>query len=215
MANNCYFEMKIAGEEKAVQEFIQMLKWEGPFQECGLGRVYSFDVDPTLSEKDPKGSSNITAFGAGDCAWSIKSALLDWKPYSLVGEAARLGLVVEAYSSEPGLCFQEHILVNKDNLITNDVVDYEEYWIEGADESYINELLDDLNLTREELMSGVNVNGDYCIGGFDNFGDFEDLFSYLEPARQPLQEKILDATRKSSSTGTFNKEKENGERSTL
>lgn len=36
MANNCYFDMKIVGTEKNIQEFIQMMKWQGPYKNNGL-----------------------------------------------------------------------------------------------------------------------------------------------------------------------------------
>lgn len=199
MANNCYFEMKIAGEEKAVEEFVQMLRWEGPFKQSGLGRVYSFDVDLSLAEKDPDGRPFISVQGQGDCAWSIKTAMIDTKRHPLLEEIKRLGLAVEAYSSEPGVGFQEHYLIVKDEVLIDECVDYEEHWIEGAEESYIQQVMEEHTLTREELMGKVNDSGDYCIGGYDDFGDFDDLFSKLEWERKPaLDDVIQDANNRAA-----------------
>ena len=183
MANNCYFEMKIAGPEASVQECVKMLRHEGPYLNGGLGRVFSFDVidEP---EKDPA-TGNIAIHGAGDCAWSIKSAIIEWSPFNLENVSERLGLVIEAYSSEPGCRFQEHVLVTQGNIEINECVDYDEHLIEGAEESYIQQVMEEYNLTREELMSKVNDNGDFCVGGYENFGDFEDLFAYFEPEQKP------------------------------
>lgn len=209
MANNCYFEMKIAGEEPAVQEFIQMLQRKGEFTNNGLGRVFSFDIlNPDHPERDPV-SGGIALVGAGDCAWSIKSALQDWEPRNLMSETERLGLVVEAYSSEPGLCFQEHVLCDKGKMIIEDCVDYEEHWIEGADEMYIQEVMEEKGLTREELMSKLNHNGDYTEGGFEDFGEFDDLFKYLELSRKPALDAVIsDAGARASGQNVPQKDRE-------
>lgn len=192
MANNCYFEMKIAGPEKSVHECVKMLRHEGPYLNGGLGRVFSFVVidEP---EKDPA-TGNIAIHGAGDCAWSIKSAIIEWSPFNLENVSEKLGLVIEAYSSEPGCRFQEHVLVNKGEFVAHGSVKYTEYWIEGATEDYIQEVLVENGLSREVLMSKLNDNGDYCVGGFDNFGEFENLFAYFEPEQKPsLSSQISSA----------------------
>lgn len=190
MANNCYFEMKIAGKEQSVEEFVQMLKWEGPFKNSGLGRVYSFDVNPTLTEKSEKGDW-VAVYGQGDCAWSILTAMREWERRPLLKETERLGLVVEAYSSEAGLAFQEHILADKGKMIVDDCIDYEEYWVEGMSEQEILELSSEQGLTREELISKMNCNGDYCVGGFEDFGNFKDLFPYLEQQQKPSLDAVI------------------------
>lgn len=211
MPNNCYFETKIAGPEKAVQEFIQMLQWTGPFARNGLGRVFSFDLTvPPEIVKDPH-SENISVVGQGDCANSVKNAILDSKPFSLMSETARLGLAVEIYSSDPENFFQEHILACKGNLMINESVHYEEYMIEGSSESYIQEIMEEKGLTREELMVQVNDNGDYCIGGYENFGEFQDLFAYLDiqAERKPaLAERIQSAASRAGETSGENKGRE-------
>jgi len=194
MANNCYFEMKVAGPAAAVEEFLQRLQWKEPYAQEGIGRVFSFDIpNPDEVEKDPA-TGHIATWGSGDCAWSLRTAVLEIPSRSLVSESERLGLVVEAFSSEPGCQFQEHILVAKGKVLENECVDYEEHWIDGASESYIQEVMKDHNLTRDELMSKLDHNGDFCVGGFDNFGEFEDLFPYFKEERKPaLASRIQQA----------------------
>lgn len=209
MANNCLFDMKIVGVEKNIQEFIQMMKWQGPYKENGLGRVFSFEIDPTLHEKDPRGGDLVSVVGIGDCAWSFKGAVLDNTHHNILDETARLGLVLEIYTSEPGIGFQEHLLINKDEIVVNETVDYEEHWIEGAEESVIEELAEEKGMTVEELKSKVNCNGDYCEGGFEDYADFDDLFSYLEPVHHTsLDAKISDAKSRTVQSHASSAEKE-------
>ena len=122
MANSCYFLMKIAGREDQVQEFLRMLQWTGPYENSGLGWVYSFEVDEDTLMHSPKDKNIISLEGQGDCAWSLKTALQDFAIRPLLQETQRLGLMVEAYSSEPGLEFQEHILIDRGTLLLEDGV---------------------------------------------------------------------------------------------
>lgn len=180
MANSCYFLMKIAGTEENVQTFIRMLQHTGEYQEQnGLGWISSFEIDEDTAERSPDAGQYYSVEGQGDCDWSLKIALQDYKHRDLLEEVKRLGLFVEAYSSEPGCEFQEHLLIDRGKLLVSDCVDYEEYFVEDMEESQIQALLQDKNITREQLMSSVNSNGDYCVGGFSDFGAFQDPFPYL------------------------------------
>lgn len=68
MANNCWYEMKVAGRPEAVEEFYKMISWKDEFKEKGFGRVYSVETGQGDIEYDPSGSGNITKYAAGDCA---------------------------------------------------------------------------------------------------------------------------------------------------
>ena len=64
-------------------------------------------------------------------------------------------------------------------------------------------------MTVEELMGKVNCNGDYCEGGFEDYCDFDDLFSYLEPVlHTSLDAKISDAKARTEKSRTGGQEKE-------
>ena len=203
MANYCAFDMRITGPEASIKEFVSMLRREGQFEHAGLGRTYSFDVeDKIFSSTGLPGIFQVDGFG--DCAWSVLTAMQ--KEYrgelpSLESETERLGLVVEVYSSEPGVGFQEHILIAKGDVIYADCVDYEEHYIEGADslEAYNEE--NDTDFTEDM----INDDGDVCIGGFDNFGVFEDVSKYfnndieLNNGQRKLERIISDAQDKLNS----------------
>ena len=170
MANCCYFTMKIAGKPEQVNQFANQLN-------TGFGRVYSFETDLLTIEKDSCPRSDlISVIGQGDCAWSISTAMPN-----LLEVSERLGLCIEVFSSEPGNGFQEHYIYDKGSLLVDECVDYCEYWVSGYGEEEIQELLEELEITREELFSKLNEDEDYCIGGFEDFGDFQDLFLYWTP----------------------------------
>ena len=175
MANTCWFDMRITGGEEEIKELISMLQWKGKFLNAGLGRVFSFDAEE-IEKTDIPGVFQVN--GTGVCAWSVVSAMQNYKSHvpNLESETGRLGLVVEVYSSEPGVGFQEHVLIAKGSVIISECVDYEEHWVEGIGglEAYNRE--NETNFTEDM----VNENGDVCIGGYgDTYGDFADVSEYF------------------------------------
>lgn len=190
MANNCWYQMRIAGQKESVDQFIDMLSGKGPVH---LGRVFSVYTDEPFTPY-PGNRGIGYADVSGDCAWSIKESMLPgYNPsITLATEAKRLGLAVEAYSSEPGNQFQEHVLINKGDILTFDCVDYEEHCVEGMSEKQLTELCKEKGLTKEELLSQVNHNGDYTVGGFgEDFADYKDLSAYFPPARNLSLDQVL------------------------
>ena len=214
MANNCWYQMRIAGKKESVDQFIAMLSGEAPIR---LGRVFSVNTDEPFTPY-PGNRSIGYADISGDCAWSIRESMLPgYNPsITLATEAKRLGLVVEGYSSEPGNCFQEHVLINKGDILTFDCVDYEEHCVEDMSEKELAELCEERGLTKEELLSLVNDNGDYAVGGFgDDFANFTDLSAYLSPKPKLSFDQVLGildeeihATEILSSTDKNNKQRE-------
>lgn len=170
MANNCFYDMKITGRKENIKELIQMLKWEGKYENNGIGRVFSC-YDSSIEEIC--GDIGYTLV-FGDCAWSVNSAMMNnaGREHGLESETGRLDLIVEVYSSEPGIGFQEHILINKGIVEINDCMDYEEHYVE--DYETIEEYNAEYGTNFTEDM--VDENGDVCVGGFgDDYGDFQDF----------------------------------------
>ena len=163
MANNCLFDFKIVGKEENVDELMEMMKWKGKFKENGLGRIYEISIE----YKDKNDNGTISAYGYGDCAWSVLTAMMAYKDRnpSLESETKRLNLEIEIYSSEPGCCFQEHIIIDKGELCLCDCVDYEEHWIAEFDtlEEYNEECGTDFT---EDMVDDEYVK----IGGFADYG---------------------------------------------
>ena len=164
MANNCLFDWKIVGEENNVNEIISMMKWEGKFEENGLGRIYEIEC----TDESDNADGTISAYGYGDCAWSVLTAMRNYggREPSLESETERLGLKIEIYSSEPGCAFQEHVIIDNGKVVEEECVDYEEHWVWEFDtiEEYNKEY--GTNFT-EDMVDEGNI----YIGGFgDEYG---------------------------------------------
>lgn len=191
MANNCWYQMRIAGKKESVDQFIAMLSGKTPTR---LGRVFSVYMDEPFTPY-PSNKGIGYADISGDCAWSIKESMLPGSDPSvtLATEAKRLGLAVEAYSSEPGNRFQEHVLINKGDTLTFDCVDYQEHYVDVMSEKELAELCQEQDLTREELFSEAAVDGMFVVGGFgDDFANFADLSSYLLPEPKLSFDQVMD-----------------------
>lgn len=112
-------------------------------------RVFECNIDADAFENIPD-DSDICLYFWGYCAWSVYSCMLEGpytyytdnhddnvskygKDYSLTlcQAAKELGLEIEIFSSEPGMCFAEHYKVSSDGeLIVNEETLYMEHYIE-------------------------------------------------------------------------------------
>lgn len=72
MANNCWYQMRIAGKKESVDQFIAMLSGKAPTR---LGRVFSVYTDEPFTPY-PGNKGIGYADISGDCAWSIKESML-------------------------------------------------------------------------------------------------------------------------------------------
>lgn len=171
MANNCSVDAKITGKAKDVKELIEMMSGRGQYEHDGLGRVFECwynDDDFDAANDDDIVDVNVYL----DVAWSIVSAMREYagRERSLESETKRLNLVFEAYSSELGVGFQEHVLIDRGDVLIDECVDYEEHWVDDYDK--IEEYNEEYGTNFTEDM--INDNGDVCIGGFgDKYGQFE------------------------------------------
>lgn len=162
MANICEFDMKVTGRKEDVLEFVDTLK---------LQAALYFDIDDTFEQGD---YMSVTGFGG--CKWSIYSSMRSSRySFSLEDMSERLDLVIEAYSKEPGLEFQEHILIDKGEVLIDECVDYEEYFVEELDQEGLRQLCEKTGLSADEIKDRSDHNGDFTIGGFDDYGIFRDF----------------------------------------
>lgn len=130
MPNYAYYEMKVLGKQDNVEAFIRAMKWEGEYQEHGVGRV-------SYCEVYEKGESDDGYYAclSGDCAWSILSAMrLKDNPNNLEKLSEKLNLFVEAYSEEPGCAFQEHFLVKNGKIEIDECVEFEEITLDELED---------------------------------------------------------------------------------
>lgn len=174
MPNYCYYEMKVKGSDDAIEELISMMNYNHPTHH--FHRVFEADV-----YERGEGFSLIY----GDVAWSINSAMLcllggcesTGKEYDFISNVSRrLQLEIEIFSSEPGIGFQEHYIFNNGKTVLSDCIDYSEYCFDELNyngdtyEEKFAAFLEDneLSITPDDL----DENGNYCIGGVKNFGDW-------------------------------------------
>lgn len=169
MANYCCFDAKITGRKTDILEFIDMLRWKGKYKDAGLGRIFSCEYDN--HDLNLAGSNDIlSVIVYGDCAWSVKCAMMEEYTHpSIESETKRLNLVMEIYSQEPGMQFQEHILCDRGELLIDDCVDWELHVISMY--SSLAEYNENEETDFTEDM--IDEDGDIQIGGYENYGDFK------------------------------------------
>lgn len=180
MANCCMYTIKATGKMEDVKEFVRMLKWKGTPPNEGFGRIMSAYV----SCEEPLEEGLFSCEVEGDCAWSIRSSMLNIdgkRNPSLETETKRLNLAVEAYSQESGCCFQEHFLIVKGEILTNECLDWYEYNIEDLDGEDLQETCATHHITEEALREKADANdGWISFGGFGAcYNSFSDLTSYF------------------------------------
>ena len=172
MANNCLYDMRVSGKKKNVVELLKMMQREGEFKYDGLGRIFSCDIVDEVPIEIAEDNDIIEADVCGDCANSISSAMLSGegaRDICLESETKRLNLVVEAYSVEPGNGFQEHILIDRGEIIIEECVDYEEHDIQDY------ESVEDYN-----KENGTDFTEDMVVDEYVHVGGFGDRYMQFE-----------------------------------
>lgn len=172
MANYCSIDGKITGRRDNVQELLDMLCWEKQFKDEGLGAMYDCDYDAhdlMLAGKD----DIVEVYIFGGCKWSVLCALREeYKTPSLESETERLNCVIELYSSEPGCQFQEHVLIDRGEVLIDDCVDYELYMVSAYTS------LEEFNAHNKTDFAEdmIGENGDIEFGGYgEQYGIFQDF----------------------------------------
>ena len=162
MANDCYFEMKIKGTRRDCEAWVKRMMYSS--EPNHFYRVYSADVYDYIVN----GDENWQMFICGECAWSLfacshNNIAEDEDLFAV--NTKELNLVMEAYSSEPGVGFQEHYIYDHGECKVSEEVDYAEYYY--AEDEF--DSFDDFkaefslpeSLTEDDLDDGV-----YRVGGY-------------------------------------------------
>lgn len=125
MPNYCNYSIKIVGSKENCYEFVKKLS---SYEETNhFWRIFESDVyDEEMC------GDNTALYIAGYCAWSLESCCRA-SGYSngidLFEENTRdLGLKMEAYSREPGLCFEEHYIYDNGECIEDECLDISVFW---------------------------------------------------------------------------------------
>ena len=157
MANDCCGVMKVVAKNReAIKRLFEIMDYKDPEYFCyrvrGIGIPCNSDLEAAIKQD---GDLFVCDFET-DAAWSSERWFngeenpeclvctgYDKQMKEIYGTAhiisidrlcKKLGLAVELYATEPGMCFCEHFLVNHDgDVITNDSADYVLVYPEGAD----------------------------------------------------------------------------------
>lgn len=125
MANNCFYQMKIAGTKKNCQKWLdRMNDYE---EDNHFWRIFNAEIINESGDDD-----DYEMEISGDCAWSLESCCRA-SGYSDGVDLFRvntqdLDITMEAYSKEPGLEFSEHYIYEKGVCIADECVPYREYY---------------------------------------------------------------------------------------
>lgn len=124
MANNCYYNMKIIGKKDNIKEFLSRVK--GEYKEGkSFGRFFEADIyEEGFSPKHNLPYVRV----CGDCAWSVLSCIeFDVDKDLMPKTTKELKLIVEIWSEEPELGFQEHFIFDKGKKIASEEKDFRRY----------------------------------------------------------------------------------------
>lgn len=183
MANNCSYMMRIVGKtEESVSRFIRVLQYKdyAPGNGLYLARIFSAETtDPIYKDGDL-----FVGEVVGDCAWGI-ACCMSGETNSYYADSSHspmfsvwrgiedgeirfanidttvpmlcelLDVGVEIWSEEPGMGFQEHWIVSRENGENYDQGIECVNWTEGYDEDENGEC--ERNPNKDE-------------GGFDDYG---------------------------------------------
>lgn len=188
MPNYCDYEMRVVGKKENVEEFTKVMtanydyyKMEFSYDRHMGGRV--FEANTWAFEK--MDNDVWAAMIDGYCAWSVHSCMFDGghtyyndlksiykekcRSTTIPIEAERLDLGVEVFSKECGMGFQEHYIVRKGEITTDECVDYIEYYVEEYNTKEEAEKELEIEISDEEWESGECS---IVRGGFDKW-EFE------------------------------------------
>lgn len=187
MPNYCNYSMCVVGTKENVEEFAKIMNADYNYgtMEFSYDRHMFRVFEANYDEIEEMGDGTFQVVIDGYCAWSVSSCMLEHGYYkdckerygnnfrgtTLLIESKRLGVDIEVYSEESGMCFQEHYIISDGKLVRNECVDWCEYWIEDYETKEEAEEELNIKITDEEWAEGQSE-GYFTRGGFENW-DFE------------------------------------------
>lgn len=164
MANWCLFDMKVAGREKNnCMAFYEMLKKEP-----------TWETDEVQIAREGMENGFYFMELYGECKWSVLNAMDKrenrTKSKTLKEESKRLSLEIDVYGTESSDCFAEHIRYKNGKRLTDDCVDYEEYYWDKAEYPTIEAYNEahHTDFTEEDF----DIDGYHYDGGFNDWSFF-------------------------------------------
>lgn len=163
MANCCYVTGKVSAlNVEDLKKFLDVMKNE---------KFMDFDYgDPDDWGEGKRKTVRFDGYCKCDgyCKWSISSSINSSR-YGNALDKTTKGLIVEMWSQEPCVGFEEHVVYANGTCLCDDCVDWMEYDLDAYDS--LKELNEECetNFKEEDFVDGfANV------GGFEDFGTFYD-----------------------------------------
>lgn len=193
MPNICFYSMCVIGKKESVEEFIKVIKADYDYgtmeftHDRHLFRVFeAYENNIEHIGQNVQGDDLYEVIINGECAWSVGCCMFDdgyhgyyadfkkrfpndFRGTTIPIESKNLELSIEIFSEESGMCFQEHYMVVDGDVIVDECVDWDEYYI--RDYATKEEAEEDLGIEiTDEEWNGPD---DYISrGGFGSW-DFE------------------------------------------
>lgn len=164
MPNWCYYEMQIAGKKEDCDKWLAKIKsYDEPNHFWRMdGTVYD--------EFDANGEHYMSI--SGDCAWSIQSCCRvgGYSQTDLLAlNTKNLHLKMEVYSSEPGMCFQEHYIYEYGECLADECEDYMETWWDRDEYPDFEDYKKSWDVPDDVTESDYDEDGYRKIGGFPDW----------------------------------------------
>lgn len=214
MPNYCDYAMKVIGQKHNVEEFIKIIKADYNYytNKFGFDRHLFRVFEAEVISDEMQGITRIVEI-SGYCAWSVHTCMLEGEHTyyndrlkesinygtSLLQESKRLGLIIEVYSLEPGMCFQEHYLIHNNQLLADECVDYCEYYIDDINsyQEFVDRYgnCDDIDEAKFNQAKNGGVYSSYYIesGGF---GDWPYKYSNFDIMAKTLNRQMARIVKK-------------------
>lgn len=134
MPNYCSYDMKIRGTKENCK------KWHSKMTDYNEANHFFRFFDATIYDEGGTDELYYMCI-CGDCAWSLETCCRD-SGYSegvdlFAVNTSELSLIMEAWSTEPGMGFQEHYIYDKGQCIADECENYSEwYWNRSEYDSY-------------------------------------------------------------------------------
>lgn len=167
MANLCSYSMRVKGNRDSVCRFYnRMINSDMPNHLCG---IYEADINKLPENKD----GTITIEIVGACAWSIENCRTKEEGIDLLAvNSKELNLIIEIWSDECGIGFQEHFLYKKGKCLCSKCIPWNEYFYNTDEFRSFEEFKEAYLLPDNISEKDLDENNCYYTGGFDNYCEF-------------------------------------------
>lgn len=171
------FYMKIAGKEQDIESTIRGLKdlKDLTFVLKGTEEINCHETVPD--------TKIICSDLNGESSRTLKDMVK-----ALAEQSRKYGTVLEAYGVDEKEHAQEHILIDRGEIMAATKAPFKDYHLPSLSEQELDDLLFEEGCEKEDLQDQTDENGVFHTGGLELFGDFLDLAKFLEQKSIPFLE---------------------------